>query len=193
MLGKNMGRSAAEALNRLCQGNQRYVEEQALLGDVSLKRREQTAKEGQHPYAVVVTCSDSRVPAEHIFSAGVGDIFVIRTAGNVVGDFELGSIEYGAEHCSAPLIVVLGHTGCGAVAAALEGGAEGNIKAILDEITPALQGETDARICEKLNMRNSMQKVKKSSCIARLMDENKVCVVGAIYDTHTGLVTFEEE
>ena len=93
-------------------------------GDVSRELRRQTAEDGQSPYAVVLACSDSRVPPEHIFNAGIGELFVIRTAGNVVGEYELGSIEYGAEHLHAQLVLVLGHSGCGAVEAALNGGAQ---------------------------------------------------------------------
>ena len=111
-------------------------------------KREDTSENGQHPYAVIVTCSDSRVPAEHIFNAGIVELFFIRTAGNVIGDYALGSVEYGAEYLGTKLIVVLGHTNCGAVDAALHGGAHGAIATITDEISACLPVDCDPRAAE---------------------------------------------
>ena len=105
--------TSVDALERLKAGNRLYLAE----GKNAL--RERTAKEGQHPYAIVVCCSDSRVIPERIFSVDIGDLFVIRVAGNVLDRHQLGSIEYAAEHLHCPLVLILGHTGCGAVAAAL--------------------------------------------------------------------------
>lgn len=103
----------------LVEGNQRYMRDHPKHPHQSLKRIKEL-NSGQHPFAVIVSCSDSRVPPELIFDQGLGDLFVIRTAGNVIGDFELGSIEYAVEHLGANLIVVLGHDGCGAVSAFIE-------------------------------------------------------------------------
>lgn len=114
---------AQSVMEYLKQQNEIYVKTGKNSGDLSESKREDTTENGQHPYAVIVTCSDSRVPAEHIFNAGIGELFVIRTAGNVIGDHALGSVEYGMEHLGAKLVVVLGHTNCGAVDAALNGGA----------------------------------------------------------------------
>ena len=120
-----------------------------------------------HPYAIVITCSDSRVPAELIFDSSIGDIFVIRTAGNVVSDFEIGSVEYGAEHLGSPLVFVLGHTNCGAVTAATEGGeAEGKIQAIVDEIEPSVQKAKDVGAKTAWL---KIQEIDESACINRLM------------------------
>ena len=116
------------AREKLIEGNRRYC---AAGND---PRREQTAKEGQHPYAIVICCSDSRVIPEKIFSADIGDLFVIRVAGNVLDRHALGSIEYAAEHLGCSLVLMLGHTGCGAVAAALSGHAAGFVSAITDAI-----------------------------------------------------------
>jgi len=148
------------------------------------------AQNGQNPYAVVITCSDSRVPPEHIFSAGIGDLFVIRTAGNVIGDFELGSIEYAVGHLDVPLILVLGHNHCGAVAAAMEGHGEGNTQKILDEIMPAISGEDDVDKCENLNIENSFCRISESEILRNLISKGKVKVVSGKYDIETGVVEF---
>ena len=176
----------------LIDGNESYVKSGKNTGDISKERREDTATNGQHPYATVITCSDSRVPAEHVFNAGIGDIFTIRTAGNVIGEYELGSVEYGAEHLGTPLVVVLGHTNCGAVAATLEGGAHGNIAHITDEIASCLPEGVEAPEAEVLNVQNSIDRIMASEEMAHLVEEGKVEVVGAIYDITTGEVSFLE-
>jgi len=134
------GITADEALKMLLDGNVRFVQgkqESKKLGD---DRRKELAK-GQNPIAIILSCSDSRVPPEHIFNQGLGDIFVVRVAGNVADPIELGSIEYGAEHLNVPLVVVLGHKFCGAVKATVAGGKpEGNIEAIVKKINPAVAG-----------------------------------------------------
>jgi len=170
--------------------NSEYLKSDENSGDISESKRSDTAKNGQNPYAVIVTCSDSRVPAEHIFNAGIGELFVIRTAGNVIGDYELGSIEYGTEHLGAQLVVVLGHTACGAVDAALSGGAHGNIKKITDEIAVCLPEDCDPRQAEILNVKNSIDNILESEIMNELVETGKTKVVGAIYDINSGKVTF---
>lgn len=151
--------------------------------------RKDTTVNGQHPYAVVITCSDSRMPAEHIFSAGIGELFVIRTAGNVVSDFEIGSVEYGTEHLGAKIVMVLGHSYCGAVSAAIEGHAEGHIKSIIDEITQAIGTEKNPRKCERLNTLYTAHKlIEKSKILANLVKEEKIAIITAMYDIETGVV-----
>ena len=102
---------AKEARQRLIEGNMKYLSADTAFGDVSPAIRRDTAQNGQHPYAIVITCSDSRVIPESIFSASIGELFVVRVAGNVIDDHQLGSIEYAADHLGTKLIVVLGHTG----------------------------------------------------------------------------------
>ena len=182
--------SAQSAADRLLQGNAAYVAAAAQEGDISAQRRSDTAENGQHPYAVIVTCSDSRVPAEHIFGAGVGDLFVIRTAGNVIGEYELGSVEYGAEHLHAKLVVVLGHTRCGAVDAAMNGGAHGNIAVITDAIAAHLPEGCDAREAEILNVENSIAQIRTSEIMQELENGGEVEILGAIYDIVSGEVCF---
>ena len=174
----------------LLEQNTAYRETNANAGNISADKRADTASNGQHPYAVVVTCSDSRVPAEHIFNAGIGELFVIRTAGNVIGDYELGSVEYGAEHLGAKLVVVLGHTNCGAVDAALHGGAHGYIETITDEISACLPENCDPREAEKLNVENSIDRILASEMMQELKESGAVSVAGAIYDIESGEVTF---
>lgn len=154
--------------------------------------RHDLADHGQHPYAAVITCGDSRVPPEHIFSVGLGSLFVIRNAGNVIGPFELGSAEYAAEHLQVPLILVLGHTHCGAVESTLAGGAEGHIKEITDEVKRAIGEETDPRKCEWLNARHSVKVLRESEILTELEKEGKVKIMAAIYDIETGEVAFDE-
>ena len=180
--------TAGDALQLLRDGNAAYLLQED--DKASAAERADTAANGQHPYAVVITCSDSRVPAELIFDAGIGELFVIRTAGNVIGSYELGSIEYGAEHLHAPLVIVLGHTGCGAVAAALEGGAHGHIADIVSEISACLPQDCDAAQAEILNVDNSLARIRTSHIMQELEAAGQVTLVGAIYDIATGEVTF---
>lgn len=207
-----VGVSADEALQRLMDGNKRFVESKmttAALCDVA--SRGKLAK-GQKPYAIVLSCSDSRVPPELIFDQGLGEIFVVRDAGNVTDPIVLGSIEYAAEHIGSPLIVVLGHERCGAVTATVDanGKGEGNIGAIVKEIAPALkkvkmeckkhkecEKKDKARLIECVVDTNARMVaagiVKKSKVIAELVKEGKVKIVAAKYDLDDGTVALLEE
>lgn len=179
-----------QALNKLIEGNKIYLDSRRNPGNISPKKRLKTAIHGQNPYAVILTCSDSRVPPEHIFSAGIGELFVIRTAGNVVGDFELGTIEYGTEHLGAPLVLVMGHSQCGAVAAALDGRAEGHIKDIVREIQHGLCCTTDENKSIVENILHSRCRVMESTIIRELLHDGEILVVCALYDTESGKVNF---
>ena len=185
-----------EAIALLKSGNANYVKGVDTT-DISVKTRESLVS-GQTPPAVVVTCSDSRVPAEEIFNAGLGEIFTIRTAGNVIDTFESGSVEYAVDHLGSKVVVVMGHSNCGAVGAAVDGHASGDIQAIVDEIKPAVdeakKTETDTKaITSKaidLNVMNSIAKLRANSTIKHLEDEGKIKIVGARYDLSTGEVSF---
>ncbi|MGV8906921.1 MAG: carbonic anhydrase [Acetobacterium sp.] len=176
-------------IKALIQGNKVYVKAQKN-GAISQIIKPLMAQEGQKPYAVIVTCSDSRVPAEYIFSAGIGELFVIRTAGHVIGNFELGSIEYGVKYLGAKVVLVLGHNHCGAVQAAMGSHGKGYVQKILDEIIPVITGEEDVEKCEKLNIENSVSKIMGSDMIKQLVDESKVKVISGKYDIETGVVNF---
>ena len=185
--------SAIKAVEKLKEGNEKYLETLNGMGDVSKESRMRTYLHGQHPYAIVVTCSDSRVIPESIFSAGIGDLFVIRLAGNVIDDHQLGSIEYAAGHLGCRLIVVMGHTHCGAVDAAMNSDPEGYIKFITDEIKRAIGDEKDERrACEK-NVWQSIQMIEHSLEIHHIEAEIGLRVVGAMYDIETGKVEFIEK
>ena len=182
------------AIELLKAQNTKYCEAIKNDGDISEKLRKETVDNGQSPYAVVLTCSDSRVVPEHMFMEGINSIFTIRNAGNVVDETVLGSIEYGAEHIeNSKVVVILGHTHCGAVDATLDGGGHGNVKTITDKIATAIDGETDARAAEIKNVNNSIDKVLESPIIKELVENGKISVVGAIYNAETGAVDFLEE
>lgn len=179
-----------KALEQLKKGNEYYVTHCCNPSTLDDARRLDLTENGQKPYAVIITCGDSRVPPEHIFSAGLGDLFVIRNAGNVIGPIESGSAEYAADHLGTPLIVVLGHTHCGAVHATLEGGGHGNIRYITDEIRWAIGKEQDPRKCEQLNARHSVERLLENPVLKKLKDEEKLEIISAVYDIKTGKVDF---
>lgn len=176
--------TAFDALERLKEGNKIYINSTKYAGDISPEKRLLTSQNGQHPFAVIISCSDSRVIPESIFSVGIGDLFVIRVAGNVIDNIQLGSIEYAVEHLGCRLVVVLGHTGCGAVSAALEQNS-GYVKFITDEIKHAIGNETDMIKAVVLNMKQSVSKIKD-----RLNIEEGILVMGALYHTESGVVDF---
>jgi carbonic anhydrase len=180
-----------EALNRLKTGNERFVKDTNLCSDRHQTRRSVTANV-QKPFAIVLGCSDSRVPPELAFDQGIGDIFVVRVAGNVVGATELDSVEYSALYNDSSIIVVLGHGNCGAVSAVLAKNTK-DIEAIAELIQPAVSEGQDLDAAIVSNIQNSVKLVKNSAPIQRLMKEGKIDVVGAYYDLNTGKVKFLEE
>lgn len=177
-----------EAKKHMMEGNDLYRTAKKNCADISYERRKDTTDHGQFPYAVVITCSDSRVPPEHIFSAGVGELFVIRTAGNVIGDLELGSIEYAVGHLHSKVILVLGHEGCGAIAATLGGYAEGNIQSIINEIAMGIGDTKSARDAEVLNVEHGIDRILSSEVVQELLNEGKVSIEGAVYRISDGSV-----
>jgi carbonic anhydrase len=176
------------ALARLMDGNEEYVNSKTGKGNISDEIRVLTHLYGQKPYAIIIACSDSRVIPEKIFMVGIGEIFTIRVAGNVIGNFELGSIEYAAQYLGAKLILVMGHTRCGAVEAAISGRGEGYTRYITDEIQKAIGTQTDPIVCERLNVEHSIQQIKKSALIRRMLKEEGMLIVGANYHTRSGEV-----
>jgi carbonic anhydrase len=186
-----------EAQDRLMDGNKRFLTGNFSKKDLGESRRQELSK-GQNPFATVLSCSDSRVAPEIIFDQGLGDIFIVRVAGNVVEPTTLGSIEYGVEHLHTPLLVILGHEQCGAVKATLEakGQPEGNIGAILKKIMPAVETakkagkdkENTLEIAIKENVKNTYNDVMKSKVVSELVHEGKVKVIAAEYMLGTGKV-----
>lgn len=182
--------SAKDALKKLEEGNKKYLSEHTGSGDISPAVRLRTSREGQKPYAIVIACADSRVIPESIFSAGIGELFVIRVAGNVIDDHQLGSIEYAAEHLQSNLVVVLGHTGCGAVEAAIHHDPSGFIKYITDEIRLAIGDETDPYRACCLNVEHSIKQISHALDIDHLRHGNNPAVIGAVYHIDDGHVEF---
>lgn len=194
---KREGPEASEAKQMLVDGNARFVSGNVPAKDISEARRTELAEKGQKPFAIVLTCSDSRVPPELIFDQGLGNIFVIRTAGNVVDPVAIGSIEYGAEHLKAPLIVVMGHESCGAVKATILGGtAPGSIGAIIAKIKPSVDkvkaaGATGIDLpvaAENENVKEVIAELDKSPVVKELAEKGELTVVGAKYHLGSGEV-----
>ena len=188
------------ALKELIAGNARFTSGQMTHQHMGPARRAELVK-GQKPFAVILTCADSRVPPEVLFDQGLGDIFVVRNAGNVVDPVSLGSIEYAVDHLHCPLVVVLGHDKCGAIGAAVEGGeTHGAIGAIMEKIARAVKaakatGATGAALVEETadaNIKTSVADIKASKIIQHLIEEGKVSVIGAKYDLASGVVTFHK-
>jgi carbonic anhydrase len=182
--------NAEEAMKRLMDGNARFVGGVRKQYDFVARRKELLG--GQHPFATVLTCSDSRVRPEYIFDANIGEIFNIETAGNVVDAVALGSIEYGVEHLHTPVLMVLGHTKCGAVTAccALQGELAGNLGEIMKKIEPAAskaQKKVDEAIEE--NMKCVKECILRNSpVVKKFAEEGKVKIVLAKYFLETGEV-----
>ena len=180
-----------EAVAKLKEGNRRFVSGQRAGYDFVKRRKEVLA--GQKPFVTIVTCSDSRVIPEFIFDANIGELFVIRTAGNIVDDVSLGSIEYGIEHLKTPVLLILGHEKCGAVTAACSGGeAHGKIKDIVKKIKPACKkagGDVEKAI--ELNL-DLVEKniLKKSKIVKGLVEKGEVKIKKAKYMLSSGEVFF---
>ena len=181
--------SASEAIERIKEGNRLYTSIDTFQSDVSPGILEYFAKNGQEPYAIIISCSDSRVIPERIFHAAIGDLFTIRVAGNVIDDHQLGSIEYAAGHLGTKLILVLGHTGCGAVAAAIHHDPDGFIKYITDDIKAAIGDETDDYRAAVLNVKHSIRHIEDSLEIQK-DEEQGLVVAGAVYRIEDGVVEF---
>lgn len=187
-----------EALFMLRDGNDRFINSRFKQRDYVRERKEQL--QGQHPYAIVLTCSDSRVPPEILFDESLGKLFVVRAAGNVLDPVLLGSVEYAAEHLHVGLLVVLGHESCGAVKAAVEGGeVKGNLAQLVKKISPAverakkknLDGSGTLNEAIQENVRGQMQIVMSDSALLReLIDAQKLWIVGGVYSLQTGKVSW---
>lgn len=188
-----------EVLRSLAEGNQRFVEGHETDPHCDRSWREHL-KAGQHPVATILSCSDSRVPPELIFDQGFGDLFVIRLAGNVVDDDVEGSAEYGVLHAGTSVILVLGHENCGAVQAALSDCSQEpeQIRTLVGHITPclptvqALPAESRVAAAVDENVKQSVRTLRHLPVLAKLLEEGKLRVEGAVYDLDTGVVRMLE-
>ena len=194
------GLSAAEALERLQRGNRAYLVSHENTGDISPDTVQRLFTEGQAPFACVVTCADSRVVPEHIFMTGLGELFTIRVAGNVVGDMELASVLYAAEHLGTKLVLVLGHTHCGAVEAGMElvaAAAQNDaldlpaaIRPLAEAVAAAIGDNRDPYEAALLNAQAAAAAIQADRDVAHLMHDANLQVHVAIYHTHSGEVEF---
>ncbi|MBF0414203.1 MAG: carbonic anhydrase [Magnetococcales bacterium] len=190
--------SADQALQMLKDGNKRFVDGKAQHPNLTPERIADTFANGQHPFATIISCSDSRVPVEYVFDRGIGDLFVIRVAGNVIHTDETGTAEYGAGHLLTPLILVLGHTKCGAVTAVVKGDkVGGSIPKLVDRIVPAaekskakgLVGDELVLDAIRENVRQSIADLTASSEeLQHLSKEGKIKIAGAVYRIDNGSV-----
>lgn len=198
--------NAREALQRLREGNQRFMNDVRKV-DASFSMRRAALVDRQFPFAIVLGCSDSRVPAELVFDQGVGDLFVIRVAGNIVAPSQVGSVEFAAERFGTRLVVVMGHTRCGAVAATLEAmeagrpTASANLMSIVERVRPAVETVREAspgsdresvlRAATRANVRLAAEHLRHGSAVLeRLIQEHGLLVIGAEYDVESGRVDF---
>jgi carbonic anhydrase len=201
--------AALEALARLREGNRRFAAGVRSLDALSSQAHSPDHLAGQEPFAVILGCSDSRVPVEIIFDQGLGDLFVIRVAGNIVAPSQVGSVEFAAEQFGTRLVVVMGHTQCGAVKATLQelrqpgGAASRNIRSIVDRIRPGVEGvlaavgvggPDEAALMDqavRANVRVAADHLRHGSeVLERLIREEGLLVVGAEYSLETGTVDF---
>lgn len=171
----------SDAINKLKEGNIKFVKGTSKR-ETSLDKRIDATRNGQKPYAIVLSCSDSRVIVEDIFNASIGDIFTIEVAGNVVSNEVLGSMLYAINHLGVELVVVLGHTHCGAVEAALDFKKEGKIDWITERIKYGIERVTDPKEASIKNVLNSVEIIE--------LNIKDVKIVGALYDIETGVVEF---
>ncbi len=183
-----------EVLQKLLEGNRRFAESKQTHPHQTVQRRVELL-EGQHPYATVLTCSDSRVVPEIIFDTGLGDLFIIRVAGNVIDNLVLGSIEYAAAHLKTPLVLVLGHTDCGTVTSVVSGACmDAHLKTIADTLAPAVNEAKDAegdliQNCVEANARLTAEKLRSSEpVLSELIKAGSLQITPACYDLESGLV-----
>jgi len=186
-----------KSLQFLKEGNQRF--QQNLKANRDLLEQVSGTSNGQYPFAVILSCIDSRVPAELVFDQGIGDVFSARVAGNIINEDMLGSMEYACKVAGSKIVVVMGHSKCGAVTAACKHVELGNITTLLDKIQPAVKAideeMSDAKV-EKVaakNVKLSIERIRKESSILSEMEKDgQIEIIGAMYDVHSGSVTFYE-
>ena len=186
--------NGTDALNRLIEGNKRFVEDK-IDGKLQNSERRNTLIGGQEPFAIILSCADSRVVPELTFDTGLGELFVVRVAGNIANTSSMASIEYAVAHCGSKLIVVLGHQSCGAVTAAINGGDNGyNLNHLLSHITPAIanaEDGTNVNDVVKTNANLTAEELTtRSSIIGNAVSSGDVKIVSAYYNLDSGKVDF---
>ena len=197
--------SIEEALNRLRKGNKRFVSDSSIFNNaLSHKNRRHSLAEDQDPFAIILGCSDSRVPSEIIFDQGLGDLFVVRVAGNIVAPSQIGSIEFAVERFGAKLVVVMGHSRCGAIQATLDSlrcpsdNQSKNLRSIVDRIRPSLElldidqdPEITLQQAVRANIHSSVSQLQhESRVLEQLIKKDDLLILGAEYSLDTGIVNF---
>ena len=197
--------STEEALNRLRKGNERFVSDSSIFNNaLSHKSRRHSLAEDQDPFAIILGCSDSRVPSEIVFDQGLGDLFVVRVAGNIVAPSQIGSIEFAVERFGARLVVVMGHSRCGAIQATLDSlrcpseNQSKNLRSIVDRIRPSLElldidqdPEITLQQAVRANIHSSVSQLQQESrVLEQLVREGDLLILGAEYSLDTGIVNF---
>jgi len=194
--------SAADALERLRDGNRRFVAGTSNIETSPDDARRAELIGGQNPFAVIVACSDSRVPVQLIFDQGPGELFIVRVAGNIIAPTQLGSVEYAAAQLGTGLVVVLGHSNCGAVDAAIQdsyseqAALSPGLRSIVDRIRPAVETLVNPSLHDAVvaNVRNSVTRLRRDSSILKGMtDSRQLAIVGAEYSIESGKVTFLDD
>ncbi len=198
--------SPKEALDILIEGNQRFVND--LEEEKDFKALIQITKDKQHPFASILSCSDSRAPVELLFDQALGDIFSVRLAGNIASDKAIGSLEFSTKYLGSKLIVVMGHTSCGAVKAACDDFRDGHIGEIINFIKPSIRHEKtvtnkadrcsqNADFVEEVNALNVQHQIetiiRQSDIVDQMIEDKQIAIVGASYDLATGKVNFLEK
>ena len=196
--------SAEEALKRLRKGNKRFVSDSSIFNKISHKSRHHSLAEDQDPFAIILGCSDSRAPSEIIFDQGLGDLFVIRVAGNIVAPTQIGSIEFAVEKFGTRLVVVMGHSRCGAIQATLDSlrrpseDQSRNLRSIIDRIRPSLElldmdqdPEITLQQAVRANIHSSVSQLQhESKALEQLIKAGDLLILGAEYSLDTGIVNF---
>ena len=195
--------SNKNGLTRLIEGNERFVANHPIYPDQTLEKLRELEK-GQHPFAVVISCSDSRVPPELIFDQGFGDLFIIRNAGNIIADYEIGSVEYAVEHLHTKLVIVLGHSKCGAIGAYLEHQYD-SIPNHIQSIVDYIKNEPEELEIDKNNLNlydesiianvlHGVHLLQQSEPVLKeFIKKKELIIVGAVYDIHSGKVNIISE
>lgn len=191
----------SQAIDLLKKGNERFVSN--LKMNRNLLQQVNETSEGQHPFAVILSCIDSRTSAELIFDQGLGDVFSVRIAGNIQNEDILGSMEFSCKVAGAKIVVVLGHTKCGAIKGACDNVKMGNLSVLLDKMKPALDSEktvvenrnaSNSEFVEKvaaLNVRNTKKEIlTKSPILKEMIEKNEIALIGGMYNVDTGEVNF---
>ncbi len=186
-----------DALKLLQEGNERYMNMQFQRPHINKEILDELGK-GQHPFAVIISCSDSRVPLEHIFDAGLGDLFEIKNAGNLIDDHVVGSVEYALSHLGTKLVVVMGHTSCGCISTAIEHPKHQTkqVHSLIDSVKPSIElakkqkGDFNMNITRNNAVRGARLLAKQDKIIYEYIKNHEVVVIPALYDIKTGKVEF---